>query len=291
MANTSRVNVERDLTQGALFAQYTVDFSPSLRANLGLRQEFNSLANSSVLAPTAGIKWDVTPSTSLRANYAYNYRTPSMTELFSVNPTNIGNPNLLPERGDSFDIGIDQRIGDRALLRLTAYQNNITNSVAFKRLTVPVNGATGTYENIGFVRAQGIETSLNLQIAPHVFGYVSYTLNDPRIESDPNSAIVGREVRFVGADKLSLGVSYEHPSGWYAGASLNSLSSYPTNNTNTESLPGYTTVNLDALIPLQADRNLNLSLGVQNVFDSRYQFFAGFPNAGRTVKAAIDWRF
>jgi vitamin B12 transporter len=285
------VSYDGNISQGALFAQYNLDFNPTLRATAGLRQDFSSLVNGGATSPALGIKWDVNPGTTLRANYIRNFRTPTLTNLFSANPTNIGNPNLVPETGNSFDIGVDQKLGTFGLLRLTAFQNNISNVVAFQSINPAVNGVSGTYTNIGEVQTRGIEASVNARLAPNVYGFVNYTLNDPRIVKDGNSAVVGKELRFAGADKLSMGVSYENSYGWYGSLALNSLSGYPTDNANTEFLPGFTSFDANFVAPLNEDRSLNLNASVQNIFDQRYQLFAGFPDAGRTFRTGIDWKF
>jgi vitamin B12 transporter len=288
---TQQVTYDGVISQGALFAQYNVDFNPQVRVTAGLRQDFSSLANGGVTSPALGVKWAVNPATILRANYIRNFRTPTLTNLFSANPTNIGNPNLLPETGNSFDVGVDQKLGNFGLLRLTAFQNNITNLVAFQSINPAVNGVSGTYTNIGEVQTQGIEASFNARLAPNLYGFVNYTLNSPRITKDADPTVVGKELRFAGADKLSIGVSYENGFGWYGSLALNSLSGYPTNNTNTEFLSGFTSFDANLVAPLNSDRSLNLTASVQNIFDQRYELFAGFPDAGRTFRTGIDWKF
>jgi vitamin B12 transporter len=285
------VSYDGTISQGALFAQYNVDLNPQVRATAGLRQDFSSLANGGATSPALGVKWDVNSATTLRANYIRNFRTPNLTNLFSANPTNIGNPNLLPEIGNSFDVGVDQKLGNFGLLRLTAFQNNISNVIAFQRIAPAVNGVSGTYTNIGEVQTQGIEASFNAKLAPNLYGFVNYTLNNPQIKKDANSAVVGKELRFAGSDKLGIGISYENPFGWYGSLALNSLSGYPTNNENTEFLPGFTTFDANIVAPLNLDRSLNLTASVQNIFDHRYELFAGFPDAGRTFRTGIDWKF
>jgi vitamin B12 transporter len=288
---TQSVSYDDTISQGALFAQYNLDLTPQIRATAGLRQDFSSLANGGATSPALGVKWDVNSATTLRANYIRNFRTPTLANLFSANPTNIGNPNLLPETGDSFDIGVDQKLGNFGLLRLTAFQNNISNVIAFQPINPAVNGVSGTYTNIGEVQTQGIEAALNARLAPNLYGFINYTLNNPQIKRDADATVVGRELRFAGADKLSIGISYENPFGWYGSLALNSLSSYPTNNTNTESLPGFTSFDANIVAPLNSDRTLTLNASVQNIFDQRYQLFAGFPDAGRTFRTGIDWKF
>jgi vitamin B12 transporter len=69
------------------------------------------------------------------------------------------------------------------------------------------------------------------------------------------------------------------------------LSGYPTNNNNTEFLPGFTSFDFNLVAPMNSDRSLTLNASVQNIFDQRYELFAGFPDAGRTFRTGIDWKF
>jgi vitamin B12 transporter len=236
-----------------------------------------------------GTKFAVSDSSTLRANYIKNFRVPTIANLFNVNPSNIGNPELKPERGDSYDIGIDQKLGDIGLVRLTFFKNSVSDTVAFKRLTPPVNGNTGTWENIGLVETTGIEASLNLQLAKNVYTFVNYTANDPRILKSSNSAEIDKELRFAGADKLNLGVSYENPQGLYLGLLMNSLNGYPTNNTNTEFLSGYTTFDFKLRVPL--NDKLVVTGSLENLFNQRYQLFPGFPDGGRGFQIGLSSTF
>ncbi|MFO0142633.1 MAG: TonB-dependent receptor plug domain-containing protein, partial [Aphanizomenon sp.] len=173
--NKETLNYDNDINQGALFTKYEVVLIPNLTVNVGLRQDFSSLVNGSVTSPSVGTKYAVSDSTTLRANYIQNFRVPTIANLFNVNPSNIGNPELKPERGDSFDIGIDQKLGNIGLARLTFFKNNVSDTIAFKRLTPPVNSNTGTWENIGLVETTGIEATLNLQVAKNIYTFVNYT--------------------------------------------------------------------------------------------------------------------
>ncbi|NJR76452.1 MAG: TonB-dependent receptor [Scytonema sp. CRU_2_7] len=288
-SNVNRENYDDSISQGAIFAKYENNFTSSFSINLGVRQDFSSLVNGSFTSPSVGTKLAISDSTTLRANYIRNFRAPTIANLFNNNPTNIGNPELKPEKGESFDIGIDQKLGNIGLLRLTFFSNTVSDTIAFKRLTPPVNGNTGTWENIGLVRTTGIEASLNLQLAKNIYAFANYTANDPRILESSNPAEVDKELRFAGADKLNLGVSYENPQGWYLGLLMNSLNGYPTNNTNTEFLSGYTTLDFKMRVPLSD--SLILTSSVDNIFNQRYQLFPGFPDGGRVFQVGLSSRF
>jgi vitamin B12 transporter len=284
------LNYDSSISQGALFAQYIVDLNPQLTATLGLRQEFSTLINGSVTTPALGAKYRVGEDTTIRANYVRNFRLPTISNLYGLNPTNVGNPSLKPEVGDSYDFGIDQKIGQNSLLRLTYFNNTISDLIAFQRIAPALpSGVSGTWQNLGTVQTQGLEAAFDTQLAPNLFASIGYTLNDPRILNSVNAGENGRELRFAGADKLTAGIWYENAYGWYSGVTLNSLGSYPTNNVNTESLGGYTTFDFRLRAPITPQ--ISATAGVENIFNQRFQLFPGFPDGGRTFQAGIDYRF
>ncbi|MBF1990213.1 TonB-dependent receptor [Fischerella thermalis] len=284
LTDRKTTSYDDSISQGALFARYEINFTPGFTMNFGLRQDFSSLTNGSFTSPSVGAKLVLTDSTTLRANYIRNFRVPTLFNLYARGSSFVGNPDLKPEKGDSYDIGIDQKLWNFGLLRLTYFSNTISDLIAYN-FAVPV----GTYENIGLVRTTGIEAVLNVQFAKNFYGFVNYTLNDPRILSSANSAEEGNELRFAGADSLNLGISYETPAGLYAGILMHSLGAYPTNNTNTESLPGYTTFDLKIRVPLS--NNFVVTGSVDNIFNQRYQLFPGYPDAGRVFQIGLSSSF
>jgi vitamin B12 transporter len=232
-----------------------------------------------------GVKVAVTDSTTLRGNYIRNFRVPTAVELFSPNIFFLGNPNLLPEIGNSYDVGLDQKLGDIGLLRFTYFVNEISNLVAFKSLP----GFLGTYENIGQVRATGVEMALDVQVVPNLFFSANYTNTDPRIIADRNSAIIGKEVSFRGRDILNLGLSYRNAQGWFAGLFYRTVTATPTNNTNTQFLAGFSTVDFRFKVPITP--NVSLDGSVENIFEERFQLFPGFPNLGRSIRMGVSASF
>ncbi|WP_446415316.1 TonB-dependent receptor plug domain-containing protein [Coleofasciculus sp.] len=282
--NTTEVNYDGDITQGALFTRYEAKFTPSFSVNLGLRQDFNSLVNGSFTSPSVGARLALGNSTTLRANYARSFRAPQISNLEGLAAFNVeGNPELKPERGDSFDIGIDQELGEIGLLRLTFFSNTISDLINFKF------GSPSTYENIGKVRTLGLEAALNVELAPNLYAFANYTLNDPQIVSDRNPDIEDNQLSFRDADSLNVGLAYETPGGLYTGIILRHLSHYFVNNTNTESLPGYTTVDLQLLIPL--GRTVVFNGNLDNLFDEQYEQYPGYPAVGRSVRLGISATF
>lgn len=281
---TTNVNYDGGIDQGALFARYDLNITPKFNLNFGLRQDFNSLANGSFTSPSVGARLALGESTVLRANYARSFRAPQIVNLEGLAAFNvIGNPDLEPERGDSFDIGIDQSLGKNGLLRLTFFANTISNLINFQF------GAPSTYKNIGKVRTLGLEADLNVRLHKNLYAFANYTLNEPEITEDGDPAIAGNELSFRGADSLNFGLAYENAQGIYVAAIGRYLSSYFVNNTNTDSLPGYTTVDLKLRFPIGDSFAFTGSL--DNLFDHQYEQFPGFPAVGRSFRLGVSATF
>jgi len=172
-------------------------------------------------------------------------------------------------------------LGDIGLLRLTFFSNRIDNLINFEF------GNPSTYTNIGEIKSTGIEADLNVQVAPNFFAFANYTLNDPRIIEDVNPSIEGNELGFRGANSFNLGIAYEKDI--YLALILKSLGGYFINNSNTDSLPGYTTVDFKTRIPLSD--NVNLTGGIDNIFDKQYEQFPGFPALGRNFRVGVNATF
>ena len=282
------VSYDALISQGALFAQYSWEFARGSAVNVGLRQDFNSLVNGSVTSPAVGVKVAVTDSTTLRANYSRSFRVPDTFNLFT--PFNddfapffifVGNPNLQPEVGNSYDVGLDQKLGDIGLLRFTYFVNEISNLVSFNFLPVGIR-------NIGQVRATGVEVALDVQVVPNLFFSANYTNTDPRITADRDPSLVGKELAFTGRDILNLGLSYRTAQGWFAGLFYRTVNTVPVNNSNTEFYSGFSTVDFRFKVPIT--RNVFLDGSVENIFDERFQVF-GAPNLGRSIRVGVSANF
>ena len=122
-----------------------------------------------------------------------------------------------------------------------------------------------------------------------IYTFVNYTLNDPRITNDRNTNLIGNELSFRGADVLNAGISYETRAGFYAAILLRNLGSFFVNNTNTEALPGYTSVDVKFRVPV--DQSLAISGSIDNLFDRQYQQYPGFPGVGRSFRLGVNYKF
>ncbi|MEM7064880.1 MAG: TonB-dependent receptor [Cyanobacteria bacterium P01_B01_bin.77] len=279
LTDTITENFSGTINQTALFARYQADFTERFTANLGVRQDFNDLADGGFTSFNAGLKVDVTDTTTFRTNFARNFRVPTLGNLFFA-PFN--NPDLESENGISFDVGFDQQLGDRGLLRFTFFRNEINDAITFDLDTF-------TPQNIGQVKTIGIETEATVQLFDNVFAFANYTWNSPEIKDDPVPENNGNTLPFVDADTLNFGLSYENNKGLYTAVILRHVSDFFINRGNTNSLDGRLTVDWKLRAPIF--QNVSLQASVDNIFDEQFEEFPGFPGVGRNFQLGIRSTF
>ena len=93
---------------GALFAEFARAWDPAASSTAGLHAGLRADAYEgygSRLSPYAGVAWDAAPPLRFRASFGTSFRVPSFTELYYVDPQNVGNPNLRPEKAWHIEAG------------------------------------------------------------------------------------------------------------------------------------------------------------------------------------------
>lgn len=173
--------------------------------------------------PTVGLRYQITPTIALRANYQRVYRAPNFNDLFG-RTTHIGNPFLDPETGTAYDVGIDWQTGNNSLLRLTFFHSDIENLVDYLlvRNSCAANGfadesstcqaglASGDLNNdprsnaqrfrVGYpqVNTSGVELGFNWQIDPSWSVFATGTVTDSRVVQPPSTAVTNSQLQQIG---------------------------------------------------------------------------------------------
>jgi len=103
---------ERIISSHAGFAQAQLNLWGRVFATAGLRQDnYNVFGDATTYRLTGGYLHKET-DTKLRTSYSTGFRAPSINDLFFPN---FGNPNLGPEKSQSFDVGVDQWLFQKKL--------------------------------------------------------------------------------------------------------------------------------------------------------------------------------
>lgn len=170
-------NVKAMNGKGVLFADTTVKeegvyafmqqtLFKNLTFNGGIRLQNHSKYGTEWI-PSAGFAWQLSPSTTWRANFSKGFRSPTIRELYMFNH----NPNLQPERIYSYETGLAQSFLDNKLkVELTGY--------AVKGDNLIVTGAMGNLFNTGSLNNKGVELAVNAKPSQHLELLLSYSYID-----------------------------------------------------------------------------------------------------------------
>ncbi|MDZ7795579.1 MAG: TonB-dependent receptor [Candidatus Marinimicrobia bacterium] len=126
--------------------------------------------------PKVGLLVNVGPSGkfALKSNYAYNYRIPTFNDLYwPEDAYSGGNPDLLPEYGRDWDIGLRYHL-DHVDLSVTFFNQDLTNLIIWESVNW-----VWTPQNIAKSRIRGLENRLEANILANVLKITAnYTYMD-----------------------------------------------------------------------------------------------------------------
>jgi len=232
----------------------THHFSPQLRADYALAD------------------W----GTQFQLSWAKAYKLPSFYAL--GNPI-VGDPSLKPEEAENFEGGVTQKLWDFGVWKTEAFATNYRDLIDFRP------GAVPKLVNLSTVHMRGIETSLELTYP--IFGGTLTAA--PRLSyTNARNQLTGASLRDVPSWLAGGTMIWRPDSDWTVSFDLNHVGAMVDNSvpTGDVTLGGHTRA--DLAVAYQVLPNLNLHLGVDNVFDQRYEDVVGFPAPGAIVRGGIS---
>jgi iron complex outermembrane receptor protein len=214
-------------------------------------------------------------STTLRASVGRSFAAPTLFDLYTVftrGPVLLyGNPDLEPERAWSAELGFDQALLDRALLRATAYYTRGWNFIGSR--TIAANQLE--MANITGVEIYGLDSELSVDLGAHWSLYGGYTFTRPTIVRNRGDATLrGNRLPFERPHRARAGVVFRWEdwitvdlSGRYEGECYTDVE-----NTRATRLRDYFT--LDAAVSGTLIEHLRWMLAVRNGLDVRYDVYS-----------------
>ena len=169
---------------GAVYAQDEIRLVHDLTLTLGARydlQDVDSLKTFSQLNPKVALLFTPIAGTNIRASAGTGFRSPSVAEAFTsasaAGIVIVPNPSLNPERSFGVELGVNQVIGDLAVIDFALFQTHYTDLIE--------SGFTasgqGTFSNVTEARIRGFELTSTVQmIQKLLFFDIGYTYVDPR---------------------------------------------------------------------------------------------------------------
>lgn len=241
-------------------------------------------------SPRISAKYFFMPNLSAYASYGHAFRAPILDDMYRtgkmMGKIKISNPNLGPERSDSFEVGADYApvenvkfSGSGYYSQVYDYMGNITvgyDSVAKMALMQP--------QNIGEVHIWGME--FTAEYAPFKFQDIdllkkfslfgNYTYNDTRVvQSSSNPTTEGKLVAYVPQNTFNLGYNWlnRYINNQVVLQYIGEMYTDETN-TNYNKIDPHAVINMklwrnfDFLGPY--GKNVTMSFTINDLLDSRY---------------------
>ena len=229
-------------------------------------------------------------STVLRSSFGQGFKAPSLYQLYSQ----YGNTALQPEQSHSWDAGIEQHVGERAMLSATYFRRDSHDLIEFIDCFTPTPTALciakpdGYYANIASARARGVELQGNFKATDELALSANYTYTDATDRS-PGSATFGKQLARRPKDAANLSASYRWPVRLTTDVALRYGGRDFDNAANTIALGGYVLVDLRASYVLQD--HLELYARVENLTGKYYETAYQYGSLGRQAFAGVRASF
>lgn len=152
---------DREEDRAALFAEATAGRFGTATLALGLRSDWHSAFGSFFAPSIAGAVWPA-ERIRLRASIGRAFRAPTWTERYYVDPVNIGDPDLDPERAWETELGVDFEPFPSVRIGLTAFHREATGLIDWARQTNAAPDDPWNTRNVSDARFRGLEADLDL---------------------------------------------------------------------------------------------------------------------------------
>ncbi len=246
----------------------------------------------SVFSPRAAARYQVTDKISVWGDLGAGFRAPTLNELyrqFRVGTVlTTANANLGPERLVGGEVGVSLAPTRDATIRVTWYDNRVSNPVSNVTLTTVGASVTQQRQNLGETRIKGLQTDADYRVGSFLRFGAGYLYNDARVTAGgaANTSLVGKFLAQVPKHRGSVRAAFLSPkyasvafSVQFYGAQFDddqnvrvvpaaALAELGYAASTTPGLPGYTVADLS--ITRAFGRYLEAFAGVQNLFDQAY---------------------
>lgn len=262
----------------SIYGQALVAPLTGLNLSAGVRHDDTSRYGS---ATTFGANAAYSPNagvTVLRATFAQGFRVPTMVDALLPN----GNPALKPEESESYDLGIEQRFLNGAVVAsATWFDRRSRNLIVLDSSYVP--------QNIGRARAQGVELTLDLRPVETLRVAAGYTYVDAQERTTGGATFVNRQLARRPKHSISASVDWTSPIGLKLGADVRAVSDRYDSDFGNSRADGYEIAGLRASYPV-TDR-AEIYGRIENLFDADYRTVNGYNTLGRSAYAGIRVKY
>ncbi|MGA0530702.1 TonB-dependent receptor plug domain-containing protein [Hansschlegelia sp. KR7-227] len=286
--------LRKHIDNAALVGQYQIGFFEKLFVTGSVRRDFNDRFEEATTYRFASAYTFDQTKTKIRGSWGTGVKNPTTFELFGFSGNYVPNSDLKPERGEGWDVGVDQPIwDDRIVIDATYFQQRVRDLISSE--TVPDPGDPTGFVNrpinlAGTSKIDGVELGLTLKPINGLTLRSAYTFTDGQ---DATGATLVRRPTHIASfnanyaflddrANVNLGVIYNGRQRDLAyDAATFARTSVP--------LKAYTLISLAASYKLH--QNAEIYGRVENLFDKNYEEVLTYNTPGRTAYGGLKVSF
>lgn len=278
-------------TTGGLYAELLGRSETQLTYTAAIRLDDNSDYGSHATY-RLGASVPLSPVTRVLGSLSTAFNAPAFNQIRATLFSNA-NPNLLPERSRSWEVGIEQTlVPNVGKFSATLFRQRFGDLIQFLSGGPPT--FVGTYENLAEATSNGYEAELELTPPGVMSASASVTVATPRVTrvsaSSDNPNLLGQALIRRPTHSATASLTIAPP-----GRSLSIVASYigkrPDVDFNefpspTVTLPAYTRVDLSSSTEIwrgARQSSLSLTVRVENALDRQYETVLHFPAPRRVL--------
>ncbi|CUV65103.1 putative TonB-dependent receptor [Sulfurovum sp. enrichment culture clone C5] len=302
-----KINDKWSVTSNLRYDYINLDYASDL-SGLQLEKSFKNLSY------RAGANYQLNDHIAFYTALSTGFRSPSIQQLFAgtINPTGTveSNPNLKPEETKSFDIGVRGKSDAFGLkhnyevgLFVMDRSDYIMSSVG--QYSSPVSGEHSRYENIGGMRSQGLELSVQSELSEKLTSHLAYTYIDAYFTQYDNFNLIlgskwgsytvvpydlkGYDVPRVSKHHLNVALDYKPTANFTISPEIDAISPYYADELNRFKVPGHAVINLNLDYKTKIHGyDTSFYTRVDNLFDKYYYNTARASGDGNNDGAYND---
>lgn len=285
--NATSYTAEKSINNKAVFVSDQWEFAPSWTLDAGVRYDKHSTAGSKTTW-SAGLNKKFDENSHAYINWGQVFKAPTLDDLYyysvmewgSSKYENYGNPNLKPEKGDTWTIGYGTKIADKTSVNISYFQSKLEDAIDWDT-TYSANGSVSIARNVDKQKKNGMELSVGHELNDNWDLEASYTYI--RVKNNDQGSGYVRDANYI-PNMYRFGVRY-HDDLWNAdlflrGGSGADKSAYVDSKYMT----------LDMSVAYKATKDLSFYAKAYNLFNKAYAESAGV-NGGTYIYPAQGRRF
>ncbi|MDN5627767.1 MAG: TonB-dependent receptor, partial [Weeksellaceae bacterium] len=178
----------RDVTQVFFDHQFRF-FNQKLEINPGA--SWANYSGGNFFYPGMDVGFIFNPNHKVFGAISKGFRIPTFTDLYYTSPTEIGNPDLVPESAVSSELGYRFQ-NEKILAKISGFIRNTNNGIDWLKETPE---SPWKAENVGEINLKGFETEFRHQLFPFLNYRLGYTYLDNQYKNEELSRYALQNLR------------------------------------------------------------------------------------------------